>query len=847
MNLRTTSLLFGILIAMLLVFGIALQAPRNQGDQGYVFATIGPLPSLNVGTVLIEHKGKEIRLVKSDRGWRLELPPATATARADETKVEQLIDQVRGARKVEEAEVTRDLARVGLENPETKVTLKEKGAGREWTLYVGDKSPDKEYVYVTSSDRPKEVMAVSASTLESIFFDSPDALRATALLDVSDANANSVALSAPAVADKKEKKEKTEVALAKTREGLWVFKAPADYGAADFAGTPPPKEEPGVKGLLTALGNLRVENVKDFEPLGAKPLADYGVLPGKETLRVAVERTPFGGDKGKTIKEALLVGNKVKGKDEYYVRAEQDDSVARVAAKKLETVLRVAGDPAVLRSRNLTEVERNAVDVVDLRWGTGLKQEVRLRRPDPTLWEVYEGGKWQKANEPAVAGDRDSLLAAVKGQGKVEEFFDRKDLDEKLGFGSPTAEVKVYVGGLEKKAREKAGKGAKEKAKEPTGPALKKGAAPAVTLIFGKTDKDRVYVKRVSASLGTSRVAVPASILEKVAPPEGALAYLDTSLPSPPVADVVKLQLDRGATRFVVEKTKEKAKEKEKGKAPAKAGKEKAPAWQLIEPKDLPGRTSADEAQVDVVLQTLAHLQVEKWVRKIDPKDKKGLAEYGLEAPGLAATMTVKKGDKTEDYVYQFGKDAGDGKKGVYALLNKTDIVFLAQPQAVQTLREAELRDLTIFTFDPAKVKDVVMQGWYEKANYVFELLLERKSGDTWAAPKLKGFEVSGKAVSDFVKDLSRLRAKQLVTVKAKSLTEYKLAPADKNLRVEVKMDDGKTSYTLTVGALNKDGTGYYATASTLPDVVLLLPKERFEAVVGSYNYFSRTKQASAK
>src|SRR5205807_139350 len=102
----------------------------------------------------------------------------------------------------------------------------------------------------------------------------------------------------------------------------------------------------------------------------------------------------------------------------YYVRREGDDGVARVSAKKLETVLRVARDPEVLRSRDLVSLETGAVDVVDVRWGDKLRKEMQLRRPEATLWKLYAGGKSYKANETAVAGDRDSLISALKGQGK---------------------------------------------------------------------------------------------------------------------------------------------------------------------------------------------------------------------------------------------------------------------------------------------------------------------------------------------------------------------------------------------------------------------------------------------
>jgi hypothetical protein len=878
MNFKTTCILFGVLIALLLAFGIAVQIPRSTTEKAALFPAISQDFSLAIETVVLDQQGKEIRLVKTGRGWRLREPPGTAQARADEGKVDQIIEQVRTARKIEGAVVSRDLAKVGLERPTLKVVLKEKGAGREWTLNVGNKSEDKLLVYVTTGDRPHDVAAVTATSLDSLFFDSPAALRARTLLDVTESNADAVRLTEPAA------KEKREVALAKSSDGLlWLFKVPSYFGPADFAGAPPPrdKEEPGVKGLLNSLAGLRVEEVKDFEPLGSRPLDHYDLTGGKETLRVEVEHTggPLRGGKDKTVKQVLLVGSKVK--DQYYVRLEDDDSVARVGAAKLETAFLVLKRPEILRSRDLTQIERSAVDVVDVRWGSDPKQkkEMQLFKVDPTRWELFADGAWDKANETAVAGDRDSLLSDLKAQGKIGpgDYFDApdekiqgKELDAKLGFDHPVAEVKLYVGGVAAKPAKKESdkkasgkdKDAKDKKEPPVRPELKKDAKPAVTLLFGKTDKDRVYVKSVSDKLPVTRVSVPVAVLEKLTPPEGALAFLDTALPDFSPFDVVKLELDRGAGgKLVVARPDEPAKKDEKGKVKAaeKAKKDKGPEWLLVEPKDLPGRDAADASQVAQVLTTLANLKVEKWVRRVDPKQPKSIpAEYGLEPPALTATVTLKKDkDKTETIVYKFGKEGGDEKaKGVYALQSRKDIVFLAQPTAVKVLRETELRDRTIFALDPSRIKELGVTVWLEKGSFNVTLLLEYKSGDTWAAAKPAGFDLDTRKAADFARKLSTLKAERFVLFKGKIPADYKLGADDKNLKIEIKVEEAKDdkkpkeeikTYSLTVGALNEDKTGYYATASTLPGAVFLAPREVFEPVVGGISHFSRTKQVAAK
>src|SRR5262249_47321350 len=156
----------------------------------------------------------------------------------------------------------------------------------------------------------------------------------------------------------------------------WVFVTP-NYGLADFEGEPPPKGEPGVKALLSALGDLRVESDDDFEPLGAK-LADLGLETGKAPLTVKVERT---GGKGK-VSETLLIGNKIG--DKYYARLANDPAAVKVSAKKLETVFKLLQEPQGLRSHDLVRLPPDSADALRLSQGKDLKEVVRLYKTSPT-------------------------------------------------------------------------------------------------------------------------------------------------------------------------------------------------------------------------------------------------------------------------------------------------------------------------------------------------------------------------------------------------------------------------------------------------------------------------------
>src|SRR5262249_29770270 len=140
-------------------------------------------------------------------------------------------------------------------------------------------------------------------------------------------------------------------------------------------------------------------------------------------------------------------------------------------------------------------------------------------------------------------------------------------------------------------------------------PRINPNVKPVLTLAFGKTAGELVYVKRVAADGSVSRVGVPKSVLDKVAPPQGALAYLDPNLSPFMAFDVARLDLKvadgKQERRFVVEREGEKKPEKKpekKDDAPPSSG------WLLLEPKDLKDRPYADAGEVERVLNDLTRV-----------------------------------------------------------------------------------------------------------------------------------------------------------------------------------------------------------------------------------------------
>src|SRR5262249_35925042 len=143
----------------------------------------------------------------------------------------------------------------------------------------------------------------------------------------------------------------------------------------------------------------------------------------------------------------------------------------------------------------------------------------------------------------------------------------------------------------------------------PEGPRINPKAKP-LTLVFGKRAGEVVYVKRISPDGSVARVSVPASILDKVTPREGALAYLDHTISPFIRSDVAKLELKLPDGKvFVVERESEKKdKDKDKEKFPLLGG-----GWLLVQPKDFKDRPYADRLAVDNALGGLSRVMVQRW------------------------------------------------------------------------------------------------------------------------------------------------------------------------------------------------------------------------------------------
>jgi hypothetical protein len=804
MNFKTTYVLFGILAAVLALFAVTQVAGlRKPTDRvAYVVPSLNdkksPVRPDDIETIVIDRTRptpETLVFKRAGQGWRLEKP----NVRVQGWLVDRIVTEVSGARRDDKAEVSSDLKLVGLDPPEEVVTLRHKD-GREWKLNLGNTSVggrDKGVVYVASSDRPSEPLAVKGSQLDTLY-KSVTEFRARDLLAENSQDVSYVRLDEPG---------KEPVILERSDDRKWRFQKPP-YGEADYEGDKAPAPEgkdskvTGVQGLLTAIEKIKVENDADFVEADAPDLTKYGLEGNKpERLRIEIERRPsFGLDKEKEkTQRVLLVGKKDEKGDKYFARLEEDRAVVRVSTAPIDALAQVAVDPAALRNRDLVRVQPRDIDAIDIKNAAGL---LKVRGPSGKRKLIVGDTKPRSADDKAVQ----DFLSALSQPRQVQSFPDPAKENE-LGFDKPQAAVvSLWADGLQKdeKKEDKKDDAAKkdEKPDEPkdadAGLKLREPDKPTYRLTFGNEDKDSVYVRRETGGEKTL-LAVPKSLLAKVG--EGPLAFLERTLPSfSESADVTTIALDRGGE-------------------PVEAAKEGG-VWKLTKPPDLAGRT-ADKRKVEDILAELRGLRPERW----EAEGTVDLDKYGLKAPQIKVTVKLKaKDDKSEDWVYLFGKETPD-KSGVYAKQEKQDLVFVVPTKALDTLK-GDLEDPTVLAFDVAKVKELKLTGWKQAVGSTFTLQIERQTAGTWVPKTPPDFELDSAKAEAFAGALAGLKAQKFVLKKGGPQPEHKLGPKEATLTLELTVEGQKDPLTLTLGELDAKEKAYFAQSSGVPGAVFLLAEE---------------------
>ena len=909
MNFRSTALLFGLLLGMLWLFGLTVAHKKTAVDPSFLLPTLQAKTDVVIDSITIQRKVKdkqqpeEFEFTKQNDVWMLKLPGIQKSVKLESFRVDQIVRQIKDARRSDEAGVTDNLTFYQLDQPATTVTLRGKAPDKkeeqEWKFLIGKESADHELLYVNSSDRPGKVYAITRNNIDSVLFKDPNHLRSRRLFEFSDTAAQTIAIKEGAL----------ELDLKKGEDATWRFEKPA-FGFADFEGPPAPKDLPpgakapegGVKGLLAAIATLRVDSDDDFVPLSDTRLDEYGLEEGKEALRVEVDTFKDKGDKKETAKEILAIGRSAKDKGQVFARMLGDEGVFRLNAKLLEPLKSILQNPGSLRSLDVASVDTKKVDVVTINQGG---EQVTLLHPDGKPWEVQVAtGKLQKANSDAIS----SLLDAVQGKRAIVKFYDGADftkLDAEMK--NPTTQVALFLDGLdsgkkdlEKKDTDKDKETAKQdkETKKDEAPQRKKDAKAAVTLSFAGGDKDTVNVQRMLGDGTTSRFTLPRSVLDRVVPGEPAVAFLDTALAALEMADVDRVLIAGAQEKIVIER----------------GWGENANRWYFQEGQEPPGKNPTDAAKAGSMVSSLSGLSAKKWLHKLDAKED--LDKYGLKKPSLEVTLRVRKNQPSgmaslvgmlasplewrgllgeaailanrfaspgELIVLKIGKETNDDKDkpGVYALRSDKDMLFLLPIEMVRTLRETDLHDRAgvvhaepfldasvvgmvaadgnnlllggsplvthlVQHVDAAHVKEIklAIRTREELRSLAFQRDPESKDKNWRDLSGLQEFHLDSQKVKEAVERFATLKAKRWVNLAGGPKGEQKLTAKEATLRVELVLD-GKT-ITLTVGALF-EGIGYYAQTSAMPDAVFLLDPGQVEPFLQGPAYFARRQEIGMK
>jgi hypothetical protein len=865
MNFKTTYLLFGALLVLVAALALSQVYTGKSKDEDRVF------PSVNESNVSAneitrleidrpDKPGQKLVFERpaADKRWELIQPFKT---RVDSPTVDSLVRSVLQLRRDEASkDLPRDLKLNGLDPP--KITLTLTKGDKSWTLNLGNESPGagrSKLVYVLSSERPNEPVAVVHQDLENAYKNLKD-FREKALVLESNLNARAVDLN----------DGKTEARLAKVEEpgkpDLWRFEKPA-LGDADYHGEgtgnmpagQPVERIQSVRDLLVSIEQLTVayntdKKIDDFvaDNVSADDLAKkYGLEKGKpKTLRIEIKTKPtgvrpgdeVGGGKG-SVTQAMLIGDKADEKGEkYYARMENENNVVRVNGKNVEAIAGTLGKLSELRSRDLIAVDTSKIDAIDIKSAGGV---IKLRKVgDPEKWQLVEAdGKFRDVDPQAVQTPESSftppgvekprstaLINMLTAKRQVKDFPDKKD--EELGLDDKSAPVEVSIW-------EDA---VKDKKTVKTEPKLEK--EPIKLYFATKPEKDVAFVKRVLPK-ETMRFAVPEGLLARVS--EGRLNYLEKTLPTiKPTEEVTKLTIVRPEDKIELEL--------EKANKDDKIG-----AWKVKQPEAQAGR-KADPFLVIQVLEAIRNLHTDKLVsEKAMDKD---LDHWGLKPGDYQITASVKQGDKSEDRTFVFGRQT-EKKDGRYAKLGDKDLVFLVRPEVIDPFDPAKVKsfvDLNVLHFETPKVREIKLVGWPDakkKTTQTFDVeLKEPKPGEArvWTVKNEKelgpDFQLDINKLGQFANELSHLNANRYLVFKSGPKPEHKLDQKSRTLEIEVSVEGEMKPLTLTIGAPVTEGDvkGYAAQTSAAPGDVLLLAGDRWDKLLrDGPKYFSKEKPPPEK
>ena len=847
MNFRTTFILGGIFLALLLLLAVAISIGPENGDQGRALfpellkATgVDVNPSENIVGLRVERSRPEVQalVLKREgqtRKWSFEQPFQGA---ADGFAVNNLVRAVLEGRREEDRDAKVADEQTGLSQPVARVTLTGKD-GKEHSLVVGKSVPGAagNLAFVLASGRGSTPQVMLERDLEPVFR-AVGALRERSLLGAETDIEQFQLSSGPQGA-------KPAVGLRKA-QGAWKYETPA-YGMAGPAsvaaqgGAVVPELDTGA--ILKAIASLRVEQVgeragerNDFIADGVKDLAGYGLDAAKNrVLRVEVERAQVAGE-GKPGEKAdsavgrvvLLVGldKTVEKPGEkglpfkgFQATIEGTGSVVLVPGGPVNDLVRLLDDPGLIRDRAVLRLSGEP-DWIEINNGLGRMELVRTDLPGG--YKLFRPGVAEGQAVDLVAVN--SLLEAMKnarGHFVEDNAAKRAELELNKPAGQQVS-VRLWTAGVDKGAADKETKKEDKLVQPSTGKPVRKETAPGAEVVFGRRLGEEAALLRVMGK-DQAVLMVPKALLDLVE--QGPLAYLDRKVPSfagdavageAALDAVTGISLAKGAETLTVSR------------------KDKSEVWKFSGPKERES-LPVDAQVIRALLVNLNALQARKLV--VEKPTSQQLVSQGLEPAAMSLTVNLTGGDgKPLARVFSLGKESGDG--GIFAKASWVDRVFTVD-MSLRAIMETPWENRQLFSgMDLAKVNRLKLTGWQSVNGVPLNLVLE-KENDQWAAKDpATDFPVAQEKVTQLLQSLKMLRFEKVMAYSGGGDPGLGLDPSKSGLAIEWNVAGQKDPVRLNLG--RPEGAGLAAAVTALPGMVVVVPKTPFEEVLQGRGKFRR-------
>ncbi len=811
MNLRGTYVLLGLVVLALVVLaGYVMFTGDDKppvSTEGYLLKSFRAVnvKKEDVTSVEIERPGltpDKVAFTRTEKGWQMTAP---SKARADSDAIEDLVNGLLSAKSEKSADIGPNLASHGLDNPPVKVTLRTKDLSDTIALGNVTIGGDQAVVYVTTSDRPDKAQAAKKSTFRALFKVKPPENATTAgqlvkemrefrpvrLLGVGLADPTSQVLSAAV--------REGDDQLAVFKDGdTWRFREPKDFGDAivepDGPGIDPKESKTAIASVRQLLNTMMDVRPGTHEQLheGIENLAKFGLGPNAKPMQLDFSRADG-------TQETVYVGEPVKDDkvDRFYARHEGDLVVAEVNATAVRDLQRALKAKHLLRDRTVLKLAPNRIDAIDILTNG---ETIALRFANGQ-WKIYESnGTGRPARKEAV----DQLLGRLTARQLATGFPSPAIPEDKRGFAKPTAEVKLWEGGVVPEAKP-----------DPT--AMPKVTAPPTARIqFGHKDVGNVvfgrrYLKDAKADFFVPQDAADLASRDR-------LAYIAGSLKQFAADKVRKLSFTYGKDTIELER-------------PDDDKPTPLAAWKINGPASLKGR-SADPFKVHELINQISVLSFLQPKVAADKPTDDILNRLEFNPPRLKVMLSVKEAG---DITYLFGGDVGTEKKAVYLKPLDGDLVFEVERSVFDLYLKADVQDTVVHRLDKTKIKGVKLTGWQDIDGTPKTLEFERKDGK-WAIKAGGMFELDPVKVDLFLSDLTTPRAESFLIYKTGPKPEHNLDVAKGALNVELALEMGDP-VKMTLSAPNKDGRVVATSSLSAGDVFTLA--DRFAMV--------RAKPASFK